>query len=110
MNKPKSFILKNFNAKEIFQIVSYIKEKYKKNSLIYASIGFCCKMADNVLGTISDDTLYESLTENKMTEVGLIGVFKGTPIICTPELNKINAIIVPDWSNFYHYYFKKENK
>jgi len=97
MIKPTSFILNNFDKNKLLHIIYYIKAKYNKNSIIYGSTGFCAKAVDEVNQTPKEDIFYRILNEEEAPETRRIGVYKGTPIYCVPELNEINAFIVPDW-------------
>ena len=108
MIKPTSFILNNFDKNKLLHIIYYIKTKYNKNSIIYGSTGFCTKAADAVSQTLKEDIFYRILNEEEASEIGRIGVYKGTPVYCVPELNEINAFVVPDWGNYFEN--KKENE
>ena len=116
MKKPDSFILNNFNEEKLKHIIFYIQQKYSRGAIIYGSVGFCAKMAYNVSTgfnidvPVSDDIYYTNLDESDIYNTGLIGRYVShTPIVCVPELNNINAIVVPDWGNLWDNYFK-ENK
>ena len=63
----------------------------------------------NIDITVEDDIYYKNLEKSDILDTGLLGKYGGTPIICVPELNDINAVIVPDWGNFWNNYLK-ENK
>ena len=110
MTQPDSFILNNFDDEKINNIRCYIGQVYNLGTIIYGSVGFCAKMIANItIGiTVKDDIYYKSLNRNDVYDTGLIGKYCGIPIICVPELNEINAIIVPDWTNFWGNYFQKE--
>lgn len=117
MNKPDSFILSNFDEEKLKHIIFYINQIYDRKAIIYCSVGFCNKMASKMfIGysvdiPIDDDNYYKDLDENNIFYTGLIGQYIcNTPIICVPELNEINAIIVPDWGNFWNNYLEKNNK
>lgn len=118
MNKPDSFILNNFDEEKLKHIIFYINQTYNHRAIIYGSVGFCYKMAETLFhigfsinNLIDEDDYYKSLNENDIHTPGHIGTYiYNTPIICTPELNEINAVIVPDWGNFWSNYFKENGQ
>ena len=115
MNKPISFILNNVNEEEINTIIGYIRANYGRGCIIYGSVGFCVKLSNELFATFVimngiDDNYYKNLNEQDIDDIGLLGRIGNTPIICVPELNEINAVIVPDWCNHWGKYFEKENE
>ena len=115
MNKSTSFILNNVDEKEIKHIMSYIRNQYCRGCIIYDSVGFCVKLSTKlfpafIIDESIDDTYYKNLNATDAKDIGLIGKIYTNPIICVPELNEINAVIVPDWCNHWGKYFEKENE
>lgn len=116
MKKPDSFILNNFDEEKLKHIIFYIQQEYSRGAIIYGSAGFCNKMASKIFVgysvdiLIDDDNYYKNLDEKDVFDTGLIGQYIcNTPIICVPELNEINAVIVPDWGNFWNNYLEEKN-
>jgi len=116
MNKPTSFILNNVDEEKIKHIIGYIRNQYGIGCIIYGSVGFCVKLSTKLFNasiideSINNDIYYKNLDEKDAKDIGLIGKIYTNPIICVPELNKINAVIVPDWCNHWGKYFEKENE